>query len=147
MPHNTILQFGFTGGGGGMGRHLLPCRDEDSASSSGRWQHRGVMTAERRFPTMSGGEQMRVDVPRARPEAPLLDEPTTDIRHQHGDGGAHARATGDVQYPHDLNLTSHADRLAVLADGRLAFDAPWPVARLAYSSTHSAARCTMPPAP
>lgn len=144
LPQHTILQFGFTGREVvEMGRHPLPAsrRDEDErvierSMAATEASH----LAERRFPTMSGGEQMRMSMSRVlAQEAPLLflDEPTAslDIRHQHmvmEVAQAFARDGATVLcILHDLNLAlSHADRLAVLADGRLiAFDAPWPVAR------------------
>ncbi len=144
LPQQTILQFGFTGREVvEMGRHPLPAarRDEDErvvarAMASTEATH----MAERRYPTMSGGEQMRVSLSRVlAQEAPLLflDEPTAslDIRHQHmvmevARGFARDGATV-LCILHDLNLAlSHADRIAVLAEGRLvAFDTPWAVAR------------------
>ncbi|HEY0215335.1 MAG TPA: heme ABC transporter ATP-binding protein [Cellulomonas sp.] len=85
--------------------------------------------AERRFPTLSGGEKARVAFARARAQATpvlMLDEPTAalDIRHQEmvlDRARGRARA-GDavVAVLHDLTLAAaYADRVAVLAGGRL----------------------------
>ncbi len=144
LPQQTILQFGFTGREVvEMGRHALPAarRGEDArvVEQSLASTDAGHM-AERRYPTMSGGEQMRVSLARVlAQETPLLflDEPTAslDIRHQHlvmDVAQAFAREGATVLcILHDLNLAlSHADRIAVLAGGRLvAFDTPWSVAR------------------
>jgi iron complex transport system ATP-binding protein len=85
--------------------------------------------AERRFPSLSGGEKARVAFARVRAQATpvlLLDEPTAalDVRHQElllDRAGDRAHA-GDavVAVLHDLTLAAaHADRVAVLAGGRL----------------------------
>lgn len=84
--------------------------------------------SERAFGTLSGGEKSRVALARVlaqRTPILLLDEPTSalDLHHQElVMGVARARAdAGDaiVVVLHDLNLAAaHADRVAVLADGR-----------------------------
>ncbi|HEY0187655.1 MAG TPA: heme ABC transporter ATP-binding protein [Cellulomonas sp.] len=86
--------------------------------------------AARRFPTLSGGEKARVAFARARAQRTpvlLLDEPTAalDIRHQElvlERARDRARAgEAVVAVLHDLTLAAaYADRVAVLADGRLA---------------------------
>ncbi|WP_053207837.1 heme ABC transporter ATP-binding protein [Jiangella muralis] len=85
--------------------------------------------AGRRFTSLSGGEQARVALARVlaqRTGVLLLDEPTAalDLRHQELVlGVARTRAAAGVAVVvvlHDLNLAAaHADRVAVLAGGRL----------------------------
>ncbi|GAA4846571.1 heme ABC transporter ATP-binding protein [Luteimicrobium xylanilyticum] len=86
--------------------------------------------AERRFPTLSGGEKARTAFARVLAQTPrllLLDEPTAalDIRHQEhvlAQASARARA-GDavVVVLHDLSLAAAwADRVVVLERGRVA---------------------------
>ena len=90
--------------------------------------------ADRPVTHLSGGEQQRVMLAQAlAQDAPLLllDEPTAhlDVRHQL-DVLARARALADagrtvVAAVHDLELAARfADRLLVLADGRLVADGP-----------------------
>jgi iron complex transport system ATP-binding protein len=86
--------------------------------------------AHRRFPTLSGGERARAALARVLAQASpviLLDEPTAalDVRHQELVlEVARRRASAGaavVVVLHDLGLTAaHADRVAVLAGGRLA---------------------------
>lgn len=91
--------------------------------------------AERKFPTLSGGERARVSLARVLAQDTaivLLDEPTAalDLRHQEQvlrvarDLAAEGRAVAVVL--HDLSLAAaYADEIAVLHDGRLAArDAP-----------------------
>ena len=86
--------------------------------------------AERRFPTLSGGEKARTSFARVLAQTPrllLLDEPTAalDVRHQEhvlAQASARARA-GDavVVVLHDLSLAAAwADRVVVLERGRVA---------------------------
>jgi len=111
--------------------------------------------AERRYTTLSGGERQRIDFARAvaqiehGPEAGgdptgsvaasgrvlMLDEPTSslDLTNQH-DLLQRASAMAEegvavLVILHDLNLaSSYADRIAVLAGGRVAAEgAPWAV--------------------
>ncbi len=90
--------------------------------------------ADRPVTQLSGGEQQRVLLAQAlAQDAPLLllDEPTAhlDVRHQL-DLLARARALADdgrtvIAALHDLELAARfADRLWVLADGRLVADGP-----------------------
>ncbi|HVK78651.1 MAG TPA: heme ABC transporter ATP-binding protein [Kofleriaceae bacterium] len=90
--------------------------------------------ADRAYPTLSGGEQQRVQLARvleqlgdAGGRALFLDEPTAalDPRHQHLVLGLARRAAtaghAVVIVLHDLNLAAlHADRIAVLDRGQLA---------------------------
>ncbi|MEU6645819.1 heme ABC transporter ATP-binding protein [Saccharomonospora sp. NPDC046836] len=85
--------------------------------------------AERTFTTLSGGERARVALARVlaqRTPLLMLDEPTAalDLRHQDlvlRVATARARAgCAVVAVLHDLNLAAaYADRVAVIADGRL----------------------------
>jgi len=84
--------------------------------------------AERTYPTLSGGEQTRVDLARTLAQEPrllLLDEPTNhlDVQHQLALMDVckdHARNGGIVvAVLHDLNLAArHADRMLMLHEGR-----------------------------
>ncbi len=84
--------------------------------------------AERRFPTLSGGEKARTAYARARAQATpvlLLDEPTAalDIRHQEMvlDQARALARTGSavVAVLHDLSLAAaYADRVLLLGEGR-----------------------------
>ena len=86
----------------------------------------------RDFRTLSGGERQRVILASAmaqRPEALLLDEPTTflDLKHQLSMyrllAGLGRRGMLVVSVTHDLNLAlQFADRLLVLDQGRVAGD-------------------------
>lgn len=89
--------------------------------------------AGRRLPSLSGGERQRVLLARALAvQAPvlLLDEPTThlDAPHQRAlvqtlaEQARHGAAVAAVL--HDLTLALAADRLLVMADGRLQADGP-----------------------
>ncbi len=90
--------------------------------------------AARLFPTLSGGEQARTSFARLlAQETPLmlLDEPTAalDIRHQEQLLGEARRAAeagaAVVVVLHDLSLAAaYADRVCVLAEGRVRADGP-----------------------
>ncbi|KHL14563.1 iron complex transport system ATP-binding protein [Mumia flava] len=90
--------------------------------------------ARRRFPTLSGGEKARTSFARTiAQETPivLLDEPTAalDIAHQEA-LLSEARRLADTGHAvvavlHDLSLAAaYADRVCVLADGRVRADGP-----------------------
>jgi iron complex transport system ATP-binding protein len=92
----------------------------------------------RPVPTLSGGEQARVSLARVLAQdaaALILDEPSAalDLRHQQEvlalcrRLAAQGRAV--LAIVHDLNQAAAADRVAVLANGRLVADGP-PVAVL-----------------
>ncbi|MFN3596447.1 MAG: heme ABC transporter ATP-binding protein [Rubricoccaceae bacterium] len=141
LPQTSALAFGFQA----LDVVLLgrtPWRAghaADLAAAARAMARAGVAhLAARAFPTLSGGEAQRVhlaralaqlDAPPGTPDAPrylLLDEPTSalDLAHQHAvlrvARAEAARGTGVLAVLHDLNLAAeHADRVAVLAGGRL----------------------------
>ena len=88
--------------------------------------------ADRSFPTLSGGEKARTSFARVlaqQTSVVLLDEPTAalDIRHQEQVLAEARRLAADghavVAVLHDLTVAAaHADRVCVLADGRLRAD-------------------------
>ncbi|WP_193605660.1 heme ABC transporter ATP-binding protein [Nocardioides dongkuii] len=121
-----------------MGRspwHRTPQADDDDRAVASAMDRAEVTElAERLFPTLSGGEQARSSFARLlAQETPvlLLDEPTAalDIRHQEAllevlrrtvRAGAAA-----VVVLHDLSLAAaYADRVCVLAEGRVRADGP-----------------------
>ncbi len=143
LPQHSALAFGFTAFEVAMlGRMPHAARAaEDEAAARRALEAAGVAhLAERRYPTLSGGEQQRVHLARALAQLDgsatearylLLDEPTAslDLAHQHAVlrlARAHAEAGGGVLVVlHDLNLAAqYADRLAVLRDGRLLAEGP-----------------------
>jgi iron complex transport system ATP-binding protein len=104
--------------------------EDDDRLVDAALQHADVThLAERRYPTLSGGERARTAFARAlAQDCPvlLLDEPTAalDIHHQErvlGHARALTRAGATVVVVlHDLTLAAaHADRIALLAGGRL----------------------------
>ena len=115
-----------------LGRH--PHGDEDLEVARASLQRLNALhLSQRLYPTLSGGEQQRVQLARVWAQLHgtqhpflLLDEPTTslDLAHQHDTLGlARALAQGGVGVLcvlHDLNLAaSYADRVAVLHHGEL----------------------------
>lgn len=144
LPQQTIIQFGFRGREVvAMGRMPISAAvqdRDDTVIDASMNQTEALHLGERRFPTLSGGEQTRVSLARVlAQETPivLLDEPTAalDIRHQHmvmSTARNLARNGGTViAILHDLNLAmTYADRIAVLDRGRIVSDGkPWEVAR------------------
>lgn len=121
-----------------MGRH--PWRgtpqevDDDAVVDRALVDADVVPLAGRTFPTLSGGERARAAFARVLAQdgrVLLLDEPTAalDVRHQEA-VLARARAAARtgcavVVVLHDLTLAAaYADRVVVLADGRVAADGP-----------------------
>lgn len=144
LPQQTLLQFGFRGRDVvEMGRSPLPIdrrKHDASAVEHAMASTESSHLADRRYPTLSGGEQMRISLARVlAQESPLLllDEPTAslDVRHQHlvmeVARAFAAEGATVVCILHDLNLAlTYADRVAVLAQGRLiACDTPWEITR------------------
>lgn len=90
--------------------------------------------ADRRVDSLSGGERQRAVLAMAlaqEADVLLLDEPTTHLDPAHQRGLLHrlaelARDRGviGVAVLHDLNLAALADRVVVLADGRIVTDGP-----------------------
>jgi iron complex transport system ATP-binding protein len=139
MPQASHLAFDFTAREVvAMGRH--PHRDHESPPAATRAADAALAQgavadlADRRHPSLSGGEQQRVQFARAiaqlmpseRPGWLLLDEPTAslDLAHQHMIAAA-LRGLADTGLGvmivlHDLNLAlAYADRAVLLADGRV----------------------------
>ena len=144
MPQETVLQFAFTVREVvAMGRHPHRRngseRDGEAVESAMRWTET-LDLRRRTYPTLSGGERGRTTLARVlAQESPilLLDEPTAalDIRHQER-AMTVARSYADsggavIAVLHDLNLAAaYADRIALLAEGRLAgLGPPWAVLR------------------
>jgi iron complex transport system ATP-binding protein len=133
LPQGTVLQFAFrvldvVMMGRFPHREATPADDEAAVADA---MARSDVThlGGRLFPTLSGGEQARVAFARVLAQETgivLLDEPSAslDIRHQElvmsvlasmSGGGAAVAAV-----LHDLNLAArHADRVAVMSDGKL----------------------------
>ncbi|WP_122818476.1 heme ABC transporter ATP-binding protein [Nocardioides pantholopis] len=121
-----------------MGRspwRRTPAEDRDDEVVAASLERADVTElAARLFPTLSGGEQARTSFARLlAQETPLmlLDEPTAalDIRHQEQLLGvvreAAAAGAAVVVVLHDLSLAAaYADRICVLARGRVRADGP-----------------------
>lgn len=139
LPQHATLSFPFTAGEVvRMGRapwHGRPESDRDELLVGTAMRRTGTSAfAGRPFPALSGGEQARVALARVLAQAApvlLLDEPTAalDLRHQEEVlATARERAgAGDavVVVLHDLGLAAaYADRVVVLADGRVTGHGP-----------------------
>ncbi|MFO7779900.1 MAG: heme ABC transporter ATP-binding protein [Nitriliruptoraceae bacterium] len=140
LSQQVVLQFAFTVTQVvEMGR--APYRDRDAPDEVARAVAEALEAtdithlADRSYPTLSGGERRRADLARVlaqRTPVVLLDEPTAalDVHHQDlvltiARHLADDRGCAVVAVLHDLNLAAaYADRIAVLADGRLRVDAP-----------------------
>jgi iron complex transport system ATP-binding protein len=112
-----------------------PAEDDDEALVAAALADADVAAlVGRRFPTLSGGERARVALARVLAQDTqllLLDEPTAalDLHHQeHVLGVARARVAaghGAVVVLHDLGLaTAYADRVVILAEGRVVAEGP-----------------------
>lgn len=145
LPQAARLAFPFTAaevvriGLDGIGRGL---RARDRATILARALERADVAhlAARAYPTLSGGEQARVQFARilgqmeagrtvAGRQVLFLDEPTAslDLRHQaallDAASGLAASNSAVVAILHDLNLAAaYADRLLVMDEGRLVAD-------------------------
>ncbi|MFG1852108.1 heme ABC transporter ATP-binding protein [Actinomadura geliboluensis] len=141
LPQHHTLAFAFTvaevvrmGRSPWAGTDL---EDEDDAAVARAMDDADVAAfADRPFPALSGGEQARAALARVlaqRAGTLLLDEPTAalDIRHQEQVfallRGEAARGRAVIAVVHDLDLAAaYADRVAVLAHGRIAACGPPP---------------------
>jgi len=138
LPQQTVVEFAFTAREiVEMGRTAQRRDDNHAPAVTRAMSQTDALPFETRvFPSLSGGEQSRVSLARVlAQETPilLLDEPTAnlDLRHQEM-VMVLARQIADrggvvVVIAHDLNLAAaHADRVAMLAGGRLAaVGTPW----------------------
>lgn len=112
-----------------MGRYAAPDGDDAAAVAVAMGVTDTAHLSDRSYPTLSGGEQTRVGMARVlAQETPVLflDEPTAtlDLRHQELVMGVLRGLAGSgaaiLAVLHDLNLAGrHADRVALLAEGRL----------------------------
>jgi iron complex transport system ATP-binding protein len=110
---------------------LLPLSARDRTATERALEQAGLTSLrDRRVAELSGGEQQRVVLARVlaqNPQVLLLDEPTShlDLKYQSGILGlvhklAHKDGLTVVISLHDLNMAAlYADRLALLAEGRL----------------------------
>jgi iron complex transport system ATP-binding protein len=137
LPQEQLLAFGFQAVDVvRMGRTpwaRMPEEDFDDLIVAESMHHTDVShLAERTFPTLSGGEKARTSFARVLAQQTnlvLLDEPTAalDIRHSEqvltqARRLAHA-GHAVVAVLHDLTVAAaHADRICVLAEGRLRAD-------------------------
>lgn len=145
LPQQSYLQFGFTVEEvvllGRTPHARQSTRETDMETISWAMDQAGVAhLKDRRYPSLSGGEQQRVHLARSlaqlgkpdtskSPRYLFLDEPTAslDLAHQHAvlrtardlaEGGC-----GVLVILHDLNLAAeYADRLAILCKGELLTD-------------------------
>jgi iron complex transport system ATP-binding protein len=139
LPQEQRLAFGFrTVDVVRMGRApwaRLPEEDHDDAVVADALDRTDMRAyAERSFPTLSGGEKARASFARVLAQQTslvLLDEPTAalDIRHSEQvlSQARRLAAEGDavVAVLHDLTVAAaHADRICVIADGRVRADGP-----------------------
>lgn len=134
LPQEQRLAFGFRavdvvrmGRAPWAGR---PEEDDDDAVVADAMMRGDVLgLAERKYPTMSGGEKARTSFARILAQSTalvLLDEPTAalDIRHA-AHVLAQARELADAGHAvvavlHDLSVAAaHADRICVIADGHI----------------------------
>ena len=147
LPQSSPLSFGFRAyeivQRGREPYAGLSARDDDNEIVQSAMAEADVVDlAERIYPTLSGGEQQRVQLARvlsqvwplgvrAETRFLLLDEPTSslDLAHQHALLQLTRRwaeqGLGALLILHDLNLAAlYADRICLLRDGRLAADGP-----------------------
>ncbi|MGH9153609.1 MAG: heme ABC transporter ATP-binding protein [Acidimicrobiales bacterium] len=138
LPQSSILSFAFTARQVvEMGRAPWArdrCADDERAVTAAMAATEVLALAARGYPSLSGGEAARVCLARVLAQATpllLLDEPTAslDLRHQELAMALARRLAGQgtavVAVLHDLNLAAaHADRVAVMAQGRVAAVGP-----------------------
>ncbi|HUQ02305.1 MAG TPA: ABC transporter ATP-binding protein [Kofleriaceae bacterium] len=108
--------------------------------------------ADRRFDTLSGGERRRILVAQALCQGAarlLLDEPTAGLDPAHAIAvmsalaGERERGAAVVVVTHDLDLAARlADRVVVLAGGKVVVDAP-PAAAFASPAVTAAFGCAL----
>jgi len=139
LSQQVVLQFAFTVSQVvEMGR--APYRDTDSPADAAEAIAEALAATElthlaaRAYPTLSGGERRRADLARVlaqRTPVLFLDEPTAalDVRHQELILSATKELAtrggcAVVAVLHDLNLAAaYADRITVMAEGRVRADA------------------------
>jgi iron complex transport system ATP-binding protein len=141
LPQQSLLQFSFTTREVvQFGRYPRDDGPERDALVVGQAMRAAEVEplSERIYPTLSGGEQARVQYARVLAQEArylLLDEPTAalDIRHQElvlrMARRQAAAGAGVLAILHDLNLAAaHADRIVLLSRGRVvAAGTPWEV--------------------
>ncbi len=143
LPQQTSLRFGYSVEEVvEMGRHphlgrFSKISEEDRRIVADEMERAEVSHLARRpFPSLSGGESARVMLARVlsqRSRVLLLDEPAAalDVRHQallmRVLAERAAQGVACLIVVHDLNLAArHADKIALMADGRLlAVAEPW----------------------